>query len=382
MSGKAKAKGISASSFLDLKAELSKQEDEFSRNKAAGKSRFIVGGVKRPDKKPTIWARQNKGVDSRASRDIELEAISNPTIESARAALERKAKIYDKLKKGQTGGLNDKQYESLLVDFDSKPVSDFESDSDDLDESVEVAKPPLDDDDPIVEYEDEFGRMRMARRSEVPRDLVPTAEEQAYDEDEELVIRNPVGHFPVYQPSADRVAQIEKEHAEANNPLGVHYDATGEVRAKGAGFYQFSKDEETRKSQMDELKSARDETEKTRKEKGAVDVLPGEVEGMQDAHSASNGRSRAMEKRKRELEERRKMVDAKRRKLTAGQDTSSTSASAEPDTTVFTAVSADPFDLLASTAEIKGKSKAPTVENDADGFLAQLQQDFLGGKRK
>jgi hypothetical protein len=52
MSGKAKAKakGISASSFLDLKAELSKQEDEFSRSKAAGKSNFIVGGVKRPDK--------------------------------------------------------------------------------------------------------------------------------------------------------------------------------------------------------------------------------------------------------------------------------------------------------------------------------------------
>lgn len=47
---KAKAKGISASSFLDLKAELSKQEDEFARNKAAGKSSYVVGGVKRPNK--------------------------------------------------------------------------------------------------------------------------------------------------------------------------------------------------------------------------------------------------------------------------------------------------------------------------------------------
>ena len=66
--------------------------------------------------KPTVWARQNKGVNSRASRDVELEAISKPTLESARAALERKAKIYDKLKKGKTGGLTDRQYDALLVD--------------------------------------------------------------------------------------------------------------------------------------------------------------------------------------------------------------------------------------------------------------------------
>ncbi|KAJ7034997.1 hypothetical protein C8F04DRAFT_1210441 [Mycena alexandri] len=413
MSGKAKAKakGISASSFLDLKAELSKQEGEFSRNKTAGSSKFIVGGVKRPDKKPTVWARQNNGVNARASRDIELEAISKPTLESARAALERKAKIYDKLKKGQTGGLNDKQYEMLLVDFDAKPVSDdFESDSDDLDESVEVARPP------VVDSDDEFGRMRTARRSEVPRDLVRPTEEPAYDEDEDLVIHNPAGYFPVYQPSADRVAQIEKEHAEINNPLGVHYDASAEVRARGAGFYQFSHDEETRKAQMDELKSARGETEKTRKETGAVDVLPGEVEGMQDdgPGAGAGSRSRAMEKRKRELEERRKVLDAKRRKLNNGTETETASMAAPAPTAsretippVVTAVAEDPFAALEVAAVSKGKPKAPpaavaqdpfaalevastskgkakasSAKLDADNFLAQLEQDFLNGKRK
>jgi hypothetical protein len=66
--------------------------------------------------KPTVWTRPNKGVKARAARDIELEAISKPTLESARAALERKAKIYDKLKKGKTGGLSDAQYDALLVD--------------------------------------------------------------------------------------------------------------------------------------------------------------------------------------------------------------------------------------------------------------------------
>ena len=47
---KAKAAGVSASSFLDLKAELAKQETEFSKKKAVGGQSYIVGGIQRPDK--------------------------------------------------------------------------------------------------------------------------------------------------------------------------------------------------------------------------------------------------------------------------------------------------------------------------------------------
>jgi len=39
----------STSSFLDLKAQLAKQEAEFAKNKAAGET-YIKGGVQRPDK--------------------------------------------------------------------------------------------------------------------------------------------------------------------------------------------------------------------------------------------------------------------------------------------------------------------------------------------
>ena len=42
--------------------------------------------------------------------------MDQKTVESGRAILERKAKIYEKLKKGQSGGLNDAQYDALLVD--------------------------------------------------------------------------------------------------------------------------------------------------------------------------------------------------------------------------------------------------------------------------
>lgn len=391
---KARAAGVSASSFFDLKAEIAKKEDEFARTKAAGGSKYTVGGVKRPDKKPTVWTRSNKGVQNRAARDIELEEVSKVTIESGRAVLERKAKIYEKLRKGKSGGLTDKQYEALLVDFDSRGPSDhFESDSDDMDESLTVPQQPQDDDDPIIEYEDEFGRQRTGRRSEVPRHLLPHAEdtEPIPDEDKD-VIYNPVNYFPVFEPSAERIQAVQDAYSEANNPLSSHYDASKEVRAKGAGHYQFSADEETRKQQMEELRSARMETEKTRQDTGAVDLKPGEVEGMRDdTTSAGASRSRAMEKRKRDIEERRKILDAKRRKVKG--DETLAGRGFEPDTSENVALEAQdtpgPFAALERQASDasdrpnrKGKQKGTNdsvPKTEADDFLAQLEREILGG---
>lgn len=51
---KAKAAGVSASSFLDLKAELAKHESDFAKKKAAGKTYEV--GVKRPDKVRWLWS--------------------------------------------------------------------------------------------------------------------------------------------------------------------------------------------------------------------------------------------------------------------------------------------------------------------------------------
>lgn len=207
---------------------------------------------------------------------------------------------------------------------------------------------------------------------------------------------NPVNHFPTYQPSEDRVAEITASLAEENNPLNIHYDASQEVRAKGAGFYQFSADEVTRKQQMEELKKAREETGKTREELGAVDVRPGEVEGMiQGGEGAGEQlkKSRAMEKRKRELEERRKMLDAKRRKKIHGDEPASTSIKPEEQSPTIptstpkksaTAQTLDPFatleaQALPSKSDVKGKNKMK--ENPADEFLAALERDILGGTK-
>jgi hypothetical protein len=77
----------------------------------------------------------------------------------------------------------------------------YSSDSDDVDESLIVPKPEDGhesvrsayahklfvlskdgQDDPVIEYKDEFGRSRQGRRSEVPRHLLPR---QANDENED-----------------------------------------------------------------------------------------------------------------------------------------------------------------------------------------------------
>jgi hypothetical protein len=224
------------------------------------------------------------------------------------------------------------------------------------------------------------------------------------------------------------MAEIAKAHAEENNPLGVHYDASKEIRAKGAGFYQFSTDEETRAAQMAELKASREETTRIRQESGAADVRPGEVEGMregEDSGTLASVRSRAMEKRKREIDERRQMLEAKRKKIrgadpgpaaistatsndllsdsrakgetspsgskiapTITQDSflssEAQSSKPQPSKNTPTMVSFDPFSQLEKhtnfSTKTSGKMKAGPAPNEADSFLAQLEEEFLASR--
>lgn len=97
------------------------------------------------------------------------------------------------------------------------------------------------------------------------------------------------------------------EEAE-EDPLNKHYNATNENRAKGAAFYNFSGDAETRQRQMEELLERRTETAQVRREAGVHD-------GPQDAPEKEESvLKKAAAKRKRDLEERRAQLDAKRRK--------------------------------------------------------------------
>lgn len=92
------------------------------------------------------------------------------------------------------------------------------------------------------------------------------------------------------------------------DPLTKHYTSTNENRAKGAAFYQFSSDEETRQRQMEDLRRVRSETTEVRAQQGAVD------QSLELPQVEETVLSKAAAKRKRELEERRAQLMAKRRK--------------------------------------------------------------------
>ncbi|KAF9520884.1 hypothetical protein BS47DRAFT_411657 [Hydnum rufescens UP504] len=195
----------------------------------------------------------------------------------------------------------------------------------------------------MVEYEDEFGRMRTARKSEVPRNL-PSKTEEISDEYDPYIIRGDQGFFPVYEPSAERVKDIEEAFVADSNPT-KHYDASQEVRAAAAGFYQFSADEETRRKQMEDLKRVREETEAERARLVAEEPSSGgDARESMGSTKTSIIIGRGIDKRKRDIEERRKAVEAKRRKTGSG------------------------FNIQAS------------LESSADDFLAKLEEDIMKPK--
>lgn len=76
------------------------------------------------------WAKPNKGLADRLSRQesssVRLGAVERSSLESSQAALEKKAKIYDALRKGGTAGLSERQLEGVLVDVSFYSISRLE----------------------------------------------------------------------------------------------------------------------------------------------------------------------------------------------------------------------------------------------------------------
>ncbi|KAH8832026.1 hypothetical protein DL96DRAFT_1589766 [Flagelloscypha sp. PMI_526] len=367
---KTRASGLSASSHFDLQATISALSAERRRT---GKR---VGMPKEPKKGGQKWIRSNPGVQARAARDIELDSIDKRTHEYNVTRLEHKAKQYDQLLRGKTAGMTEGEYENQLVDFESKERLHSDQESENASESDDTNSQA----DPMEEYVDELGRTRTARRSEIPRNLRPPEE----DPDEASIIYNPTNYFPTYEPSLDRRVEIEKNFADTQNPLSQHFDASRENRAKGAAFFAFSRDEETRKREMEELANARKETQEARQESGAVNVMPGEVEGMR---AETRAPMTAGEKRKRKLEERRQLVAAAKKQKRQPEPDSRPRPDTPPPRPSPTATpfGHDPFAAVESRSHTSSYPTSPppnpptssSTSTAADDFLASLERDIL-----
>lgn len=136
-----------------------------------------------------------------------------------------------------------------------------------------------DDDDPWVEYEDEFGRTRTIRKSQLPQQRE----------------RSP-SQSPSRSPSPPPPMNDDKFEP-ADRASIRHYDSTREVRTRGVGFYQFALDDEERDEQMQRLNEIRQETEMARK----------------NAKSVAERRKAMLQKNAERIHARRAQLQAKRR---------------------------------------------------------------------
>ncbi|KAJ3160830.1 hypothetical protein HDU86_008190 [Geranomyces michiganensis] len=288
---KRKEIAVGASSVVDLKAELFKKQEEYEKEKLRTGSAITRQISSKPIKKPP----KNKGVEQRSLRDAEELPTLDSTLEASWVALQRKAKLYDKLAKEGAEG-KDNENDDSLVDFLYKTAPE--------DEAVQAAEADADDGDAWVEAMDEFGRTRIVRTSQV----------------ESLGLRfvkgGPEGHDTKPESgdavpsmlSDDMRREMEREAWEANarqemaSGAQAHFDSRREIRTLGTGFYQFAQDDEERARQMRELD----------------DIRAATLEGREKTAGMKGGKAKRLDERKRLLKERAAAAAAKRRK-TAGE---------------------------------------------------------------
>ncbi|EAS32637.3 uncharacterized protein CIMG_03661 [Coccidioides immitis RS] len=286
-----------------------------AKESANASSQSRRGRARPSRKKDDIFSVHNKGALKRAAADISLDNpnvsqvhkqsgdigfVDEATLHRSKRRMAEKAKLYAELKKGEylAASSDEEDDDSLggplsavrraeknsLVDFDRKwaeeEVRKSRYDSGESDHESEK--------EPLVEYEDEFGRTRQGTRAEAAEAERLRRSRAAERSEQESITssRNPnlpMGSRPsrpanlihgsiiqsaAFDPDANVAAQMsrlaERRDRTPTPPPETHYDAEGEVRNRGTGFYAFSKDEEARKQEMEELMQARDDTVKGR----------------------------------------------------------------------------------------------------------------------
>lgn len=214
--------------------------------------------------------------------------------------MEEKARLYAAMKRGDVEDEHDRH----MVDFDRK-WAEKEEKRDGQDSDATSSDDDDENSEEEVKFLDEFGRTRKGTRAEAAREERSKQQGHRFQAESDRYAPRPNAPSNIifgdtiqadaFNPDEPITAQMEalakKRDRELTPPPEQHYDADREVRNKGTGFFQFSKDAEERKTQMEELERERQETEKARAEKG---------------------HDERKEQRKREIEERRQRIKQKR----------------------------------------------------------------------
>ncbi|KAI9663345.1 MAG: hypothetical protein M1831_002629 [Alyxoria varia] len=320
-----------SSAFTSL---LSSSTTNNNTNNAASTSTptTITGGRPRPSRTPKsdIFTTHNRNTKKRAAADMlahaaspseqqqhstTSEALDDGTWKRAKRKMDEKARLYAALKRGDV----DDASERYGVDFDRKWMEGRENGEDGAAQHAEEESSSGDDDQgeepkELVEIVDEFGRTRKVSAKEAAREQRRRARMERVEAEIEgarvrpsapaNVIYGDAVQSTAYNPDAVTEAQMEelakKRDRSATPPEASRYDSKSEVRNKGTGFFAFSKDEEERKEQMEELEKERLETERVRGEK------------LNEKQERRKARERELEERRKAIRERKSKVQADR----------------------------------------------------------------------
>lgn len=304
-------KDAALSSSLDFTAQLT------SLMATGGSAGTTTAGRARPSKEPkedlfrTHTARKREAGAARSKDEkLILKDVAGTEDEArelarARRNMENKARLYAAMKRGDYVP-QENDASAPLIDFDRK-WAENEQDKDLSDLSSSDDDDAADDhDDEIIEYEDEFGRLRHGTKAEKERMERRARRGLLGAEELDRMSARPSAptnliHGDAIQAMAfnpddpDKMdALARKRDRSATPPEMKHYDADNEIRTKGVGFYKFSRDEETRAKEMQSLEEERKRTE-------------GQRQVREDQKAA----------RRKEIEERRKAMQSRRAKKQA-----------------------------------------------------------------
>ncbi|KAM3447215.1 hypothetical protein MY3296_008951 [Beauveria thailandica] len=312
---KKQRKDAALSSSLDFTAQLTSLMA--SSGASSGSATTTTTGRARPSKGPkedlfrAHTARKRETRSRRGARDEKLilkdvagaEDESREELARARRNMENKARLYAAMKRGDYVPQDNEA--TPLVDFDRKWAEHEEGKdaSSDLSSSDDQENDDGDDDDDdeVIEYEDEFGRLRRGTRAEkermerrIQRGLLGAEELSRMSArpaaPSNLIHGDAIQAMAFHPDDPDKMeALARKRDRSATPPEPKHYDADKEVRSKGVGFYKFSRDEDARQREMRALEDERKRTEAQRQ-----------------------AREEQKAARKREIEERRKALEARR----------------------------------------------------------------------
>lgn len=284
----------------------------------------------KPKNKDDIFRSSNKGAQKRAAADMlglkpangaASSALDEETWRRTKRKMDEKARIYGALKRGDI----EDEAEKYGVDFDKKwadqqdqGYSDQSDDDDNGDSEDEAHKAYMQEE---VKFVDEFGRHRtMSRADYIKRERDEKRADRAAaalnaagarPEAPNSIIYGDAIQHTAFNPDTNIEQQmaelVAKRDREATPPPEKHYDASEEIRTRGTGFYQFSRDEDERKREMEELEARRRETEAAR-------------------GSNMDAKEAILKKREAEAEKRRQMIRDKKSKIQAERFPESTNA--------------------------------------------------------